>query len=171
MWLCPKCFEECPKDICTTCNNSIVIEGRYTLVHCIKVIPRMCFEGKDLQTDTDIFLYQKSDHSWCVVPSPEDLDIKKTYNELHKIKDTFRDTSKHRKQRNRSLYMTEEPLDPLDPNGVSQFVIQLPQKHGWWSQQQSQSSWKQDSIHPALILVSFAFLFILTSIIILLLLT
>ena len=46
--------------------------------------------------------------------------------------------------------MTEQPLDPLDPSGDSQFIIELPEKKGWWNQEQSQKKiWKSASIHPA----------------------
>ena len=173
MRLCPNCFEETSHDICQNCHKTIVIEERYTLVHCVKVIPRMCFEGTDLQNNSTVFLYQKHDLSWCVVASPNDLDIKKVHQEIQGLETIFEDTKKHRKQRikkNQSLYLIEEPLDPLEPNGESQFVIQLPQKRGWWNQQQSQHSWKHSTIHPALILVCCIILFGVTSLTILFLL-
>lgn len=173
MSLCPNCFEESLDDNCQNCDKTIIIEKRYTLIHCVKVIPRMCFEGLDLHNNSTVFLYQKHDLSWSVVPSPEDVDIKKVHQEIQGLEMIFEDTMKHRKRstkQNQSLYLIEEPLDPLEPNGESQFVVQFPRKRGWWSQQQSQHSWKHSTIHPALILVCCTILFGLTSLMILFLL-
>ena len=163
MWLCPSCFSECTNELCTNCKQDILIEGRYCLKHCIKVVPRMCFEAWDQEEECLKYLYQGLDNCWYVVPSPDNLDVKAVEKEIQELNDALKNSTqgyiRNPFVKNNGLYMTEELLDPLNPNGESQFVIQLPEKRGWWSQEQSLRSWGSSSIHPAFTLTFVAFLF------------
>ena len=76
MWLCPVCFNKCTIEFCVDCQQPILIEERYGLKHCVKIIPRMCFEAWDKEKERSVYLYQGRDDIWYIVPSPDDIDIK-----------------------------------------------------------------------------------------------
>ena len=164
MLLCPICFNECTIEFCVDCQQPILIEGRYGLKHCVKIIPRMCFEAWDKEKERAIYLYQGCDDIWYIVPSPDDIDIKSIEREIQELSDTHQSSDSWLSRKwKQELSMTEQPLDPLDPSGGSQFIIELPDKKGWWSQEQSQRSWKSASIHPAFLLSFVAVTFLIIS--------
>ena len=164
MWLCPVCFTECKIEFCVDCQQQILIEGRYGLKHCVKIIPRMCFEAWDKEKKHSIYLYQGRDDIWYIVPSPDDIDIKSIEREIQELNDIYQSSNARLSLKGKKGFsMTEQPLDPLDPSGDSQFIIELPEKKGWWNQEQSQKIWKSASIHPAFLLLFIAVTFLIIS--------
>lgn len=164
MWLCSSCFDKCEEMVCNTCQVDIRIKERYLLKHCIKVVPRMCFEALDTLKNTPVVVYQCSSLDWEVVLSPDVIDIRKATEETKQYREPVFRKKPTPFKRNRKLEIIEQQLDPLDTNGDSQFVIHLPEKRGWWNQDQNKISWNSSTIHPAFLLLFFVMIFFIVSV-------